>query len=83
MIVNILCTYFLPHRLHKVQPIRLTDVLLGSVGIVYYLYVGRQGVSEVGDIVWKGLGFFFIFEQIGCKNSCLWNNVLVGRNVIR
>ena len=67
-------TYFFYHCLHKVQPVRLTDGLFESEGIRSCLYVGGQGVSEVGDIFWIGPGSLFMVEQTGCKTCYLWKN---------
>ena len=80
MIVNFMSTYFFPHFLHKVQPLRFTGSLFEVEGIISCLYVGGQGVGEVGDIFWRRLGSLFIVEQLVCKNSCLWKYGLGGRH---
>ena len=74
MLVNFMSTYFLPHLLHKVQPFRLTDGSFEVKVIIYCLYVGGQGVGEVGEIVWRGLGYLFMVDQLGCKTSCFRKN---------
>ena len=51
----------------KVQPIRLTNGLLEGKGIVSYLYVGGQGVSEFENILWRGLGYLFMVDQFSHK----------------
>ena len=53
MLVIFMCTYLLNHLLHKVQPVSLTVDLLEGEGIITCIYVGSQGVSEVGEIVWR------------------------------
>ena len=68
-------TYFLSDFLHKVQPVRLTAGLFYGEG-----YSEGQGVGEVGEIFWRGPGFLFMVEQLGCKNCCLWKNGLDGRH---
>ena len=75
-----MCTYSLPNFLHKVRAVRLTGGFLEGGGISYRLYVGRQGVSEVGENFWIGIGSFFIVDQLGCKNICFWKNGLDERN---
>ena len=44
--------------------------------IITCLYDGSQGVSEVGKIVWRGLGSFFMVEQLVCKTLCFWKSGL-------
>ena len=75
-----MCIYLLNHCLHKVQPLRLTGGFLEGEGIITCLYFGRKSVSEVGNIVWRGLVYFVMVDKLGRKTLCLWNNGLVVRN---
>ena len=40
-------------------------VLHEVIGIVYRLYVGVKGVSEVGNIYCRGIVYFFMVKQVG------------------
>ena len=72
--------YFLPRCFQKFQPARLTGGFLEGEGVIYFFYVWDQGVSKVGDIVWRGLGSFFMMYQIGWKTCCFWKNGVCGRH---
>ena len=74
MLVNFMCTYLLPHCFHKFQPVRLNDGFVEGKGIIPCLYVGSQGVIEVGEILLKEIGSFFIVEKLGWKTRYLWKN---------
>ena len=76
-------TSLLSRILHKVQPVVLSNGFLEGEGIIPCLYFGIQGVSEVGKIVWRGIGSFFIVDQLGCKTFCLWNNGVGYKHVHR
>ena len=52
VLVILMETHILSNTPHKVQCVILTVCILESEGTVSYLYVGGQGVSEVGNIVW-------------------------------
>ena len=72
-------THVLPHFLHKLYPVRLTNGFLESEGIIYLIYVRSQGISEVGEILWIELGPLFMVDHLGYKTICFWNNGLCGR----
>ena len=55
------------------------DIFEGE-GILSYLYVGSQGVSEVGEIFWRVLGSFFMVDKLGCKTRFLQKNEIGGRH---
>ena len=80
MLVNFMSIYLLSYCLHKVQPFRLTGGLFEGESIISFLYVGCQGVSEVGEIFWRGLGSLFMVDQLWCKTRCFWENILGGRH---
>ena len=67
VLIIIMCKNILYHNLHWVQPGRLTDSFLEGVGVIPCLYVGCQGVSEVGKVVWRGPGSLFMVEHIVWK----------------
>ena len=67
VLIIIMCKNILYHNLHWVQPGRLTDGFLEGVGVIPCLYVGCQGVSEVGKVVWRGPGYLFMVEHIVWK----------------
>ena len=52
----------------------LTGGLIKGKLIINWLFVGSQGFSEVGNFVCIGLGFSFMVDQLGYKNTCLWKN---------
>ena len=41
--------------------------LFEGEGIILCLCVVNQEVSEVGDIVWRVLGSFFVVDKFSCK----------------
>ena len=53
------------YKLHKVQPFRLNGAFLEGEGAVTCLYVGGQGVIKVGNILWIGLGYLSMVDQLG------------------
>ena len=65
MLVIFTGTNNLSQILHKVQPVKLTVGLLEGEVIIPCIYVGIQGVNKVGKIVWTGLGYFFMVDQLG------------------
>ena len=62
MLVILIRTNIISKSLQKVQPVRMTGGFLEGESIIYCLYIGIQGVSEVGKTVWKGLGRFFMVD---------------------
>ena len=58
----------------------MTGGYLEGEVVIYFLFVRDQGVGEVRDILWRGLGSFFMVDQLGWKTSCFCKNVLCGRN---
>ena len=80
MLVNFMSTYFLPHFLHKFQPVRLTGGLCEGEVIIYCLYVGGQGVENFAGIIWRELRSLFMVDQIGFKTHCFFKNGLGGRH---
>ena len=73
-------TYLLSHCLHKFQTFRLTYGIFEGEGIISCFYDRGQGVGEVVEIFWRGLISIFMVDKLGCKNCCLWKNVIGGRH---
>ena len=72
LILILIGNYIFYHILHKVQNVRLNGGLLEGEVIVYLFYIGCQGISEVDDILWIWIGYFWIVEQLVWKKLCLW-----------
>ena len=62
-------TYLLPNFIHRVHHVRLTGGLIEGEGIIYCLYDGARGFSEVGGIIWGGLGSLFMVEKLDTEVS--------------
>ena len=73
-------TYLLPNFLQKVHHVRLTGGLIEGEGIIYCLYDGARGFSEVGGIIWGGLGSLFMVEKLGYRSFCFRKNGLGDRH---
>ena len=69
MLFIFMSTNLLSHILHRVHPVSLNGGLLEGDFIITWLYVGIQGVNEVGDIFWRGIGSLFMVDNIGLQIS--------------
>ena len=78
-IIIFMSTNLISYIFHKVYPVGLIFGFIECEGIISCLYVGSKGVSEDGNIFWKGLGYFFMVEHLVCKKHCLWKNRIGGR----
>ena len=76
MIVIFMSTKLLYLSLYKVQLISLTCGLIEGDVIIYFLFFGIQGGSEVGRIFWIVIGYLFMVENFGSTTCCFWYKVL-------
>ena len=67
VLINFTLTYFIPHYLQKVQTVGLAGGSIEGEGIIPCLYVGNHVITEVGYIVWRGLGFFLWWSSLAAK----------------
>ena len=76
MLFNLTNKYFLPHLIRKIHLFRLTGGLFEDKIIVSCVFVGCQGVGEVGEILRRVIGSLFMVEHIDCKTCCFEKNRL-------
>ena len=62
-----MCTNIISDNFHEYQNLRLTEGLLKGEGVITYLFVGVQGVSEVGNIFCRGIGIYFVVYRLASK----------------
>ena len=62
-----MCTYFLPHFLHKVHPIRLTGGLFECEGIITFLCVVIQRSLKLGILYGEELDIYTWWRSLDAK----------------